>query len=293
MLSQMLASKNDREQLQGDFYDPFLESIKSNNCKSIKMLIKTGLADVNKIYQGYGADGRTPLHFAAELGSKDVVLLLLSNGANPKALTNSGFSALHLAAQYGHVDIFEPLVQAGIDINLQSEVRTTALHEAARNGHQTSVSKLLALKATSTTKTLCDTDKSSNESIEDVKEMLKSLTLSTSYKKDFIKTIQILLRVLSDALLVADEKSTFQFIMDLRLAIEGVTSADYVYNVTREFLRSEEFKKHIDLLKPLKVEVIKLMKEYNENQVRAITSRAVTTTDNVSNNEIKKTRPTK
>lgn len=289
----MLAAKNERELLDGEFYDPFLESIKGGNCKAINMLIQTGLADINKKYQGYGADGRTPLHFAVEIGNKQVVLLLLKNGANVKAVTNNGFSALHLAAQCGHLDIFEDLVKAGIDINWVSEVRTTAVHEAAKNGHQAAVSKLLAMKATATSQSLesKSTEHPKEESIEEINQMVNALSLSTRYKKEFIQKIQISLKELSNTLEAErGAKPIFVSIMKLRLSLEGVTSADHVYRVTREYFMSDEFKKYSELLNPFKSVVIKFMKEYNEEQARANGNNA-TSSITKSDNETKKIQP--
>ncbi|MGE3319665.1 MAG: ankyrin repeat domain-containing protein [Candidatus Berkiella sp.] len=293
MLNQMLATKYDRESLDGEFSDPFLESIKSGNCKAINMLIKAGIADVNRKYQGYGADGRTPLHFAVETGNKEVVLLLLKNRANVKALTNNGFSALHLAAQCGHMHIFEDLIKAGIDINWVSEVRTTAIHEASRNGHQAAVSKLLAIQATATTQLLKSesADEAKQESVEEVNQMLNALTLTTRYKKEFIQKIQLSLKELSNTLEAEKgAKPIFASIMKLRLSLEGVTSADHVYRVTREYFMSDEFKKYSAILNEFKQVIIKFMKEYNEDQVRANANNISSISVN-SDIEIKKNQP--
>lgn len=143
----MLSTKYDEESLGGDFYDPFLEAIKSSNCKAIKLLTNAGLVDINRKYQGYGAQGRTPLLFAAEIGNREVILLLLAKGAKVQDVTDDGFNALHLAARCGHVGVLQDLVKAGIDVNAVSGAGTTALHEASAKGHQSAAEKLLELKA--------------------------------------------------------------------------------------------------------------------------------------------------
>ena len=79
-----------------------------------KALIDAGV-DVNGA-QGRG--GRTALHSAAELGSVDVVKMLIGAGACVDARTALGETALYLGCQRGHGDVVRMLIDAGAHVNL-------------------------------------------------------------------------------------------------------------------------------------------------------------------------------
>jgi ankyrin repeat protein len=58
-------------------------------------------------------DDRTPLHFAAAFGKKDVVELLLANKADVNAKDKDGDTPLQAAAARGHTDVVELLRRQG------------------------------------------------------------------------------------------------------------------------------------------------------------------------------------
>jgi len=55
----------------------------------------------------------TPLHYAAQRGSKDVAELLLADKAEVNAPNNYGWTPLHFAVYNGHNDVEELLRQHG------------------------------------------------------------------------------------------------------------------------------------------------------------------------------------
>ena len=80
--------------------------------------VKGDLANVKKLVEAYpeivavrGGYNRTPLHFAAAYGHKDVVNYLLENGADPTALDEYSETPADAAAQEGHIDIVKILHQ--------------------------------------------------------------------------------------------------------------------------------------------------------------------------------------
>jgi ankyrin repeat protein len=149
MLRKWLDDKREQEPLEGDIWDDLLECISCHNLKSIKMLFrhKDMNVDVNKVYHGYGAKGKTALHFACEIGNREIILLLLANKANVKAITYDGFTALHIAARFGHTTILEDLIRAGINVNAFANFRITPWYEASKNGHTDTADTLIKLGA--------------------------------------------------------------------------------------------------------------------------------------------------
>ncbi|MPC22435.1 Ankyrin-3 [Portunus trituberculatus] len=80
------------------------------------------------------ANGVTPLHLAAEEGSKVACSLLLNRGARINALDNCGRSSLHLAAAASHADVVSFLISRGALVQAKDYTKTTALHAAAAAG---------------------------------------------------------------------------------------------------------------------------------------------------------------
>jgi ankyrin repeat protein len=128
------------------------------------------------------ADGRTALHHAARTGQRDVVTLLLKQGAAINQADKAGLTPLYLAAQAGRAEIVQLLLDQGADARVSDPVTgmlpfhvaaffcqdavlgiflkaqippeipavkdgTTALHIAARQGCTNAVARLLAAGA--------------------------------------------------------------------------------------------------------------------------------------------------
>lgn len=85
----------------------------------------------------------TPLHLAARGGQKDAADLLIAAGADIKSRTVSGCTPLHYAACGGSTDLVKWLLAEGAPVNAREHNGMTPLHWAARCGHAESVSLLL------------------------------------------------------------------------------------------------------------------------------------------------------
>ncbi|KAI6170531.1 Protein phosphatase 1 regulatory subunit 12A isoform X7 [Aphelenchoides bicaudatus] len=112
---------------------------KSGFFESAKALIAKDPSLVNVADKDY----ETPLHYSSQHGHCDIVKLLLSNGANPNALskflsydnstTIPSVSALHWASRKGHVECVRTLLDKGANINHQTREGQTALQIACYN----------------------------------------------------------------------------------------------------------------------------------------------------------------
>ena len=90
------------------------------------------------------SSGRTPLHMAMGYGVDDVALLLLDQGADPRAVDGSDRTPLHGAASRGMIRTVRALLDAGVDINAQDDEGNTPLHSAARGSQGPTAELLLA-----------------------------------------------------------------------------------------------------------------------------------------------------
>eukprot|EP00163_Fabomonas_tropica_P003885 TRINITY_DN13458_c0_g3_i1.p1 TRINITY_DN13458_c0_g3~~TRINITY_DN13458_c0_g3_i1.p1 ORF type:complete len:627 (-),score=87.35 TRINITY_DN13458_c0_g3_i1:1009-2889(-) len=143
-------------------------------------ILRNDAIDLNARHMGSSIDGPTPLLLAAQHGHIDLVLFLVSQGADPNARTMSGLSLLHCAVASQSLELvrrviddglqvdvnardlhlFTPLMLAvasgdcpdlvdllcsrGADVTLTDKTRHTVLHIACRENRTASVERLLA-----------------------------------------------------------------------------------------------------------------------------------------------------
>lgn len=89
-------------------------------------------ADIDGVARnGFFGAGSAPLHLAVLKDRRDVVKLLINEGAdlNVKKKDETGGTALHMAASLGLVEIATALVEAGADINSTDKHGFTPLDE--------------------------------------------------------------------------------------------------------------------------------------------------------------------
>lgn len=78
--------------------------------------------------------GLTPLHMAAEKGSREACVKLLRRGARIEATDKRGRTALHISAIHGHSAVIKLLVKQGAQKRALDDNKSTALHIAADTG---------------------------------------------------------------------------------------------------------------------------------------------------------------
>jgi len=79
--------------------------------------------------------GRSPLHYASELGQDDALEMLLSHGADPNLVDNeTKKTALHVAienGQFNSVQLLRSLSKTPVNLNLWDSEGQSVLHYAA------------------------------------------------------------------------------------------------------------------------------------------------------------------
>nr|CDS29636.1 ankyrin repeat domain protein 17 [Hymenolepis microstoma] len=99
------------------------------------------------VYFGSGLE--TPLHRACNLGSSNMVRILIDRGANVNAYDVYRNTPLHLAASRGYTNIVEHLIDADADPSFTNIWDQTPIYRAALGGHASVVNALLLANDTS------------------------------------------------------------------------------------------------------------------------------------------------
>ncbi|KAJ9590252.1 hypothetical protein L9F63_016639, partial [Diploptera punctata] len=105
---------------------PLEEAILNKDADCISLFIKYG-AVVNRPGVMYGWKA-TPLHFACDRGTENIVKILLENGADPNAQDNCGKTPLHEAVSEGRAQFVQLLLQHGARVHITSTDGETPLH---------------------------------------------------------------------------------------------------------------------------------------------------------------------
>lgn len=114
------------------------DAVLEGNIQLTSKLLQSKASNVNDPDDRF--NGRTALHLAALRGRADLIILLLSNGADVAACDYQGNTALHWC---GHEDCIEILVEHGSNVLQRNKRGLTARALAERKGVYTSVCRLL------------------------------------------------------------------------------------------------------------------------------------------------------
>ena len=93
----------------------FLRDLKQENIEAVKQHLAAGL-DANAAYE-YEYGEWIPLHEAAVYGPKEMVELLIANGADVNAVDLLGRTALIMASYRGNLPIVKLLIDHKADVN--------------------------------------------------------------------------------------------------------------------------------------------------------------------------------
>ena len=102
------------------------------NIEVLKRLLQAPGVQVDQLSQAQA----TALFYAAEQGHKQVVELLLENGADPDIADKNQVGPLHIACLHGQTEIVELLLNAGAYMESRTEQKHTCFEIARIRGHQ-------------------------------------------------------------------------------------------------------------------------------------------------------------
>ncbi|CAI9718034.1 transient receptor potential cation channel subfamily A member 1 homolog [Octopus vulgaris] len=98
-----------------------------------KLLEYPGMKDQVHVNDQYG---NRPLHVAAQEGFTEIVMILLSHGADIMATNDDEETPIHLASKFGRTNVVRALVKADKTVvKSEDEDSNTPLHIAALHGH--------------------------------------------------------------------------------------------------------------------------------------------------------------
>ena len=109
---------------------PLHNAARGGHKEVIELLIANG-ADVN----AKDIDGETPLRYAAAFGRKEIVELLITKGADVNTKVGNGSTHLHAVAYLDYKEIAELLIAGGADVNAKDVDGETPLDWAVENGN--------------------------------------------------------------------------------------------------------------------------------------------------------------
>jgi ankyrin repeat protein len=129
----------------------FWHACKNGYLEDVIIYCKCGIQVNEERVDRHTSERTTPLMYAAGSGHAEVVRVLLSFGADPKAVDLRGRNACHHAALHGHTACCAHLVDGGSMMFAGDLQQNTPLHLAAMNNHLDCVN-YLAFKALDVTR---------------------------------------------------------------------------------------------------------------------------------------------
>ena len=113
---------------------PLIAAIRTSCYRDVLHLLLENGAEPNKRTKY----GDTPLHFAAwniNYVSISLVKVLIQAGADPNIANIFGRTPLHGAARHGRIEVVKLMMDSGADKNKTDEEGKTPLEIASENGH--------------------------------------------------------------------------------------------------------------------------------------------------------------
>jgi ankyrin repeat protein len=126
-------------QSNSEDFDDLLDACDRGDVKTVKTVLSNGVKINGKAESGKLA-GKTPLMVASSKGKREIVKLLIENGADlnirdegkgsSKRQNFEGWTALHYAADADQDQVVKILVQNGADVNIRTKNGLSAMQIA-------------------------------------------------------------------------------------------------------------------------------------------------------------------
>eukprot|EP00048_Salpingoeca_helianthica_P014541 m.222211 g.222211 ORF g.222211 m.222211 type:complete len:137 (-) comp15979_c0_seq1:205-615(-) len=100
--------------MAGEGTQDLLWAVKNGDLDVVRQLVETNHVDVNAVLSG----GRSAIHYAGDMGQKDVLKYLVEQGADVNKKDVHGITALLAAIWEGHASAVEYLLSVGADATL-------------------------------------------------------------------------------------------------------------------------------------------------------------------------------
>ncbi|MCP4343945.1 MAG: hypothetical protein GY795_00270 [Desulfobacterales bacterium] len=127
---------------------PLHFAVQEGNTETAGILLSGGAKADSADYRGFA-----PMH-RVDSNHKELVELLLKNGATVNARSQSGLTPLHLAVRRGNMEAASFFISKGAMVNAVTDTDWTPLHYAASGGHDEIIKILLARGAELNSKTM-------------------------------------------------------------------------------------------------------------------------------------------
>ena len=150
--------------------ESLLKEILEDNEDQASLFFEHGL-DVNMVFKSGQSQGKTPIHCAAQAGSLQVLLALISRGSEVDPLDKELRTPISLAIEKNKYTCVRSLIELGADIERKDNFGRTPLMFACKLGSKDMVELLLSYKcdinATNNMKESCMTfaQKSKNQEL--------------------------------------------------------------------------------------------------------------------------------
>ncbi len=131
LLDWLFATNTDTQEIQENLDQSLFDAASAGDLDAALILIELK-ANVNKAHAH--TENATALYMAAFNGHKEMVDLLLKNGADIEAAINSGETALYIAADKGYADVVATLIANGANKEVVVD-HYTPFYIAAHSGH--------------------------------------------------------------------------------------------------------------------------------------------------------------
>lgn len=123
----------------GNGVTPLIAAVMGQNTELVAFLLNTHNLEANQ----YSSKRKSPLYYAAKIGSLDIVKLLIEKNASVNNPDDEERTPLYWASQNGFNDIVEYLIRSGANVNQCNRKRKSPLYCASKRGSLNIVKLLL------------------------------------------------------------------------------------------------------------------------------------------------------